>query len=329
MNGSGRKADVMDLPAVAALRPMIEARSLGKRFGSVRAVDGISFAIGRGEVFGLLGPNGAGKTTTIRLLNGTLEADAGQVLIDGRPLERQTAKHKLRMGVIPELANVYGDLSAFRNIYLTGKFYGSPKPQLKVRTRELLDRLGLSERSGQAVRTFSKGMQQRVNLASALVHDPEILFLDEPTSGLDVKSQRLIKQVIRERKRSGATIVLTTHNIEEASSLCDRVCILNRGRVVAIDSPENLKRTRDSAQSVDIRFDRRVDADELELDGLAVRSQRVEGSWKLHTNDPDRLVKHLAGLASRRALSIIALSINQASLEDVFVALTEEEADDL
>jgi ABC-2 type transport system ATP-binding protein len=322
--GSAANAEAVDFAPGAALQPMIEVRNVHKRFGPVRAVDGISFAIGRGEVFGLLGPNGAGKTTTIRMLNGTLKPDTGQVVIDGRPLEAQAVRHKLRMGVVPELSNVYGDLSAFRNVYLTGKFYSFSKPQLKARTRELLQSFGLVERSDQAVRSFSKGMQQRVSLASVLVHDPEILFLDEPTSGLDVASQRLIKQIILERSRAGATVVLSTHNIEEASSLCDRVCILNRGRVVAVDSPGNLKKTCDSVQSVDVCFDRAVTVEELELDGLANRPQKMGDGWKLYTHDPDRLVKHLAGLAASRALSIRGLAIQQANLEDVFVALTEE-----
>lgn len=307
--------------------PVIEVRDLVKRFGAIEAVRGISFSIRTGEVFGLLGPNGAGKTTTIRMLNGILRPDSGEVLINGQPLTKGLVKHKLRMGVIPEHSNVYGDLTAYQNVFVTGKFYGHPKSVLKTHTNELLDRFGLAERSREPVRNLSKGMRQRVNIASALVHDPEILFLDEPTSGLDVKSQRLIKETMQECSHSGATIVLTTHNIEEANSLCDRVCIINQGKVVVIDSPENLKKTYESIQSVEICFDSVFDAGELHLDGLTGRIQKMGDKWKLYTSDPDQLVKHLVDLARRRDLTILSLNIQKASLEDVFVALTEGRSD--
>ncbi len=246
---------------------VIAVRGLTKRFGSITAVNNISFSVTKGEIFGFLGPNGAGKTTTIRMLTGLLTPDAGDIFIGGIDIQKHPIAAKMNMGIIPEMSNVYVDLTAKQNVILAGRFYGMPRRELETRADRLLQQFELYERRDDHVETFSKGMKQRVLIASALVHIPEILFLDEPTSGLDVHSQRLIRTIITEMNAHGTTIFLTTHNIEEANLLCDRVGIINQGTIAAIDAPEQLKRTFQQTQSVEVSFTN------------AHRCEHREGEW--------------------------------------------------
>ena len=240
------------------MEPIIEAYNLTKRFNGLTAVDNISFTVERKEVFGFLGPNGAGKTTTIRMLTGILTPDCGSISIDKVDIIKDPVRAKMKLGVIPEMGNIYGDLSARENIILAGRYYGYPSAELIKKTDYLLELFELADRKINPVRTFSKGMKQRVNIASAIVHDPEILFLDEPTSGLDVKSQRLIKDIIVDINKKGTTVFLTTHNIEEANKLCDRVAIIDKGKIAAIDRPEVLRSTFESTLAVEVAFEESV-----------------------------------------------------------------------
>ena len=303
-------------------REVIVVKELTKRFGSITAVNNISFSVAQGEIFGFLGPNGAGKTTTIRMLTGLLTSDAGNILISGVDIQQHPIVAKMTMGIIPEMSNVYVDLTAKQNIILAGRFYGMPMRELETRTDRLLQQFELNERRDDRVETFSKGMKQRVLIASAIVHIPEILFLDEPTSGLDVHSQRLIRAIIREMNAQGTTIFLTTHNIEEASALCDRVGIIDQGIIAAIDSPERLRRTFQETQSVEVSFAEPFDATIIQKTGLANQVEKVGDKWKLYTDDPDKLVKYLVVCAEDRGLVFTSLEICGASLEDAFVKFT-------
>ena len=302
---------------------IIRVEHLQKRFGSIAAVDDVSFDVESGEIFGFLGPNGAGKTTTIRMLTGFLIPDSGDVFIRGVNMRESPIRAKMKMGVIPEMGNVYVDLTAKQNIVLSGRFYGISKGELDRISDDLLERFELSERRDNPVKTFSKGMKQRVNIASAIVHSPEILFLDEPTSGLDVQSQRLIKDIIKEMNQRGTTIFLTTHNIEEANVLCDRVGIINRGKIAAIDTPERLRRAFEETQSVEISFDKPIDGSLIGESGMVSRVEQIGDKWKLYTDNPDRLVKYLAKFAEDQDLAFTSMEICGASLEDVFMKLTE------
>jgi ABC-2 type transport system ATP-binding protein len=219
----------------------IQADHLIKRFGFVTAVNDVSLAVREGEIFGFLGPNGAGKTTTMRLLTGVLTPESGAVQINGIDIHRHPLEAKMQMGVIPESSTVYGDLSAEQNLQLSGQMYGMPRARREERIEELLTRMALFEKRHVPVRTFSKGMKQRVSIACAIIHRPHVLLLDEPTSGLDVQSRRLVIETIRDMNEQGSTIFLTTHNIEEANTLCQTVCFINKGKIVAQDSPDRLK----------------------------------------------------------------------------------------
>jgi ABC-2 type transport system ATP-binding protein len=300
----------------------IEAGHLFKRFGAVTAVNDVSLTVHERETFGFLGPNGAGKTTTIRLLTGVLTPDAGTVRINGIDIHRHPLDAKMQMGVIPESSTVYGDLSAEQNLHLSGKMYGMPRALRDERIDEILSRLGLSEKRRNPVRTFSKGMKQRVSIACAIIHRPRVLFLDEPTSGLDVQSRRLVIETIRHMNEQGSTIFLTTHNIEEANTLCKTVCIINKGKIVAQDNPERLKKMFDTTQSVEVSFDRTVTRDLFAAEGI-LRAEPCGDKWRLYTDNPDRVLKYLVGRAERESIGITSLTTSGPSLEEAFVQLTE------
>jgi ABC-2 type transport system ATP-binding protein len=306
---------------------IIEANELTKRFGNVTAVSRVTFGVDDGEMFGFLGPNGAGKTTTIRMLTGLLAPDSGDAFIDGVNIKRNPIRAKMKMGVIPEMGNIYIDLTAKQNIILAGRFYGISRRELEKRANGLLEQFGLYDRKDDLVRTFSKGMKQRVNIASAIVHTPDILFLDEPTLGLDVQSQRLIRKIVKQMNQKGTTIFLTTHNIEEANQLCGRVAIINKGKIAVIDRPEKLRRTFETTQSVEISFDKSVDDSLIEKSNLVNRMERLGDKWKLYTDNPDKLVKHLAQFGQEHDLTIVSMEICRASLEDAFVKFTEDKID--
>lgn len=299
----------------------IVAENLRKSFGSVTAVDNVSITIPEGSIFGFLGPNGAGKTTTIRMITGVLIPDAGSVQILGTDVQKDPLAAKLKLGVIPENSTVYSDLSAEQNIIISGKFYGMDAPTLKKRAGEILGRLGLSDRKDDLVRTFSKGMRQRISIACAIVHSPPVLILDEPTTGLDVYSRRLVLDTIREMNREGSTILLTTHNIEEANSLCSMISVINRGRIVATESPERLKKTFDTSRYVEIAFDQDLEAGLFSAPGIT-RVEPWGDKWRIYTENPDAAIKYLASLAEQEQLTIVSIATSNPTLEEAFVRLT-------
>ncbi len=301
----------------------IDAKNLSKSFGQVTAVDDVSITIPEGGIFGFLGPNGAGKTTTIRMMTGVLIPDAGSVRIFGTDVATDPLSAKLKMGVIPENGTVYSDLTAEQNILLTAKFYGIDPAQRKKRADEILARLGLDDRRNDVVRTFSKGMRQRISIACAIVHSPPLLILDEPTTGLDVYSRRLVIETVRHMNREGSTVLLTTHNIEEANALCSMISIINNGRIVATASPEKLKKTFDTSRYVEISFDQPVGQGLFSAPGIT-RAEPWGDKWRVYSDDPDLAVKYLASLAERDNLTIVSIATSNPSLEEAFVKLTEE-----
>jgi len=301
----------------------IVVRNITKRYGTVNAVTNISFAVRQGEFFGFLGPNGAGKTTTVRMLTGVIEPDDGMALVKGS--RAGSLKAKQIAGVVPEMANAYVDLSGWDNLMLMANLYGVSSFRVKERSLSLLKSLGLFDRKNSPVKTYSKGMRQRLILAMALVSDPDVLFLDEPTSGLDVQSARVIKDMLRSLNTAGKTIFLTTHDMDEANQLCDRVAIINQGRIVAIDAPEKLRMATRSRNSVEVSFSGRVNVKKLtKLPGVK-ECEKVGDKYRLYTDKPGELVITLVDYARAAGLKIVTANTLAPSLEDAFLAITGPE----
>jgi len=302
----------------------IAVRNITKRYGTLNAVNNISFAVRQGEFFGFLGPNGAGKTTTVRMLTGIIEADDGVALIKGS--RAGSLKAKQMAGVVPETANAYIDFSGWDNLMLMAELYGVASGKAKERSQALLESLGLIERKDSLVKTYSKGMRQRLILGMALVSDPEVLFLDEPTSGLDVQSARLIKDLLRSLNAAGKTIFLTTHDMDEANQLCDRVAIINKGQIVAIDAPEKLRTATRGRNSVEVSFRSGVNSESLAKLAGVKELEKVGDKYRLYTDNPSELVATLVDYSRAAGLKIVTLNMLAPSLEDAFVALTDKEA---
>ena len=210
---------------------IVKAQSLTKQYANVLAVDHIDLEVFEGEIFGLLGPNGAGKTTTIRMLTGQTKPTSGTATVANYDIIHEATKAKQQMGVIPDISNVYEEMSAWDNLIFAAQLYGVPKMAREKRAKDLLELFGLYERCKDRVVDFSRGMKRRLTIAAALIHKPKLLFLDEPTTGLDVQSLRMIRSLIKELNEDGVTVFLTTHYIEEADQLCQRIAIINKGKI--------------------------------------------------------------------------------------------------
>jgi ABC-2 type transport system ATP-binding protein len=305
------------------MKAVIEAKKLTRKFGNSIAVDNVEFGVYQGEIFGFLGPNGAGKTTTVRMLTGVIDPTEGTATIQGQDIRKEPVLSRAHIAVVPEEANVYLDLSVWQNITLMAELHGVPRHQYLKEAECLINALGLADRKKLKARTLSKGLRQRLMLCAALVTGPEVLFLDEPTSGLDVQSAGLIRQTVRDLNRSGLTVFLTTHNMNEAGEMCSRVAIIDKGRIVAIDSPEKLRSAISSRQYVEVCFaDTAPEHDELEsLPGVS-QIDMDNRTFRLYTKFPGQVVTEVVRLVDRKGLEITDLSNRKPSLEDVFIEFT-------
>ena len=303
---------------------VIRASDLTKIFGKSTAVDHIAFDVQKGEIFGFLGPNGAGKTTTTRMLTGVIPPDAGTATILGHDIRSEPVLAKQRFGVVPETSNAYTDLTAWQNLMLMGELYGLPRARAEPRSSDLLGMVGLLERKDQKVQAYSKGMKQRLILAMALIHEPELLFLDEPTSGLDVQSTQMILSLLRDLNTQGTTIFLTTHNMEEANRLCHRVGIIRAGKMVAIDAPEKLKTAIDRVHKIEVSFDHEISGDAItELPGV-ISANRTGDKWQITADNRDTAIRSLVTFSQQNSATIVTLNTLAPSLDDAFLRLTKE-----
>ncbi len=305
---------------------VIDVQKLTRGFGELTAVDRVSFDVQAGEIFGFLGPNGAGKSTTLRMLTGIIEPTSGAATIRGHDIRTESLAAREHLGIVPEEANVYLDLSVWRNVMLMAELHDVPRRQRVENGRRLLDELGLYDRRKEKARSLSKGLRQRLMLCSALVSEPEILFLDEPTSGLDVHSARLMPTIVRQMNEQSLTVFLTTHNMAEAEEMCHRVGIINGGRIVAIDKPEELRQVMKSHHSVVLCFETEgVDPEQLRsLPGVTDAKSEDAGFLRLYTEAPGHTATQIVRLADTNGWNISEIATCKPNLEDVFLQLTGE-----
>jgi ABC-2 type transport system ATP-binding protein len=290
---------------------MIEIRDLEKTYGTLKAVDGVSFDVRSGETFGLLGPNGAGKTTTLLLLVGVLAADRGTIRIDGEgdPTRSETRRH---LGLAPQAPSLYPDLTGEENLAFFGRIFGLSGKKLAERVAWALELAGLADRRKHRVRTYSGGMQRRLSLACALVHDPPVILLDEPTAGVDPQSRNHLFETIEGLRRAGRTILYTTHYMEEAQRLCDRVAIMDHGKILALDTVPALLERYGGRSLI-----------EAELDPAPADPSTLPGTWdgRVLRVPSERPLEEVARLAAS-GVRFSSLHVKRPDLETVFLELT-------
>lgn len=307
---------------------MITVSGIKKKYGSNEALKGISFTIKQGEFYGLLGPNGAGKSTTIGIMSTLVSPDTGSVVIDGHDLRTHPELCKQTIGVVPQEIALYNELTAVDNLMFWGSLYGVKKDVLKQRMEETLKLFGLFERRNEKIRTYSGGMKRRINIASALLHKPKVLFMDEPTVGIDPQSRNLIFEVVEKLHQEGMTIVYTTHYMEEAERFCDRIGIIDNGTIIAQGTLDELKQQGGEKESLVITgkgiSEERVN--KLKSQGYSVamnEDQLTFLSAHLKTEMPKMIVA-----CNDTGIEIEHIDIRRVNLETVFLSLTGKQLRD-
>ena len=307
---------------------VLKAEGLSKRYGDLVAVDNLTIEVHRGEVFGFLGPNGAGKTTSINMICGLLQPDSGQVMISGESISSQDEAIRARVGVCPQDIVVWERLTCREQLQFMAEMYALPRETAIERSRLLLEELDLTEKQNVQARELSGGMQRRLNLALALVHDPEIVILDEPGAGLDPQSRVKVRQYIQTLARS-KTIILTTHNMDEADRLADRVAIIDRGRLMELDTPAALKKRVGEGDVVEIEFLGEINTENKSAVDKAlapiVDAVHVDAENKLVTVRALNAVSKLAAIIEAlegQTFSVGEVRLRENTLEDVFIQLT-------
>jgi linearmycin/streptolysin S transport system ATP-binding protein len=307
---------------------MIQVENLTKSFGEIRAVDGISFRVEEGEIYGLLGPNGAGKTTTLSMMTGLLEPDSGRVSFGSMDISADPIGFRGQLGVVPQEVALYEDLTARENLRFWGSLYGLAGRRLKEAIDEVLDQVGLTGRSHDAVKTFSGGMKRRLNLSLGLLHKPRAVFLDEPTVGIDPQARANILEIVQGVARGGTTVVYTTHYLDEAETLCDRIGIMDRGKILAEGSLEELNTLVGEEETVTL-------SGSFSVEQAKLRLETIPGAH-LVTAEAGRLVLG-TGESGRNAVELIQkmsdlevehISIQPPCLNSLFLKLTGRELRD-
>jgi len=305
---------------------VIRITDLTKRYGDLVAVDAISLSVDRGEVFGILGPNGAGKTTTLEMLEGLREPDGGRVVIDGLDVWPHPKEVKRRIGVQLQATALFDFQRLHEIIYIFGSCYGIYRSRTECVA--LLERVGLEEKADAYADQLSGGQAQRLSIALALVNDPIVTILDEPTTGLDPRARRALWDVIKEINRDGTTVVLTTHYMEEAERLCDRVAVMDLGHIKALDAPRSLINALGAEATISFDLSEPVAEDDLcALDG-ATGCRAVEEGYEVVAADAQRAVVSLLGMAQQKGLRVKHLDVKGADLEDVFLSMTGRKLSD-
>jgi len=308
------------------LENAIEIKELTKYYGSLLAVDHVNFEVKDKEIFGLLGPNGAGKTTTIRMICGMLRPASGTAVVAGFDVAQKPQEVKRRIGLVPDISNLFGELSARVNLEFMGKLYGLDKKTRRERIDQVLELFQLKDRQNDLVKYYSKGMHRRLTIAAALIHQPEILVMDEPTSGLDAQTARLVREIIVDLNKEGRTVLLTTHQIEEADRLAQRVGIIDRGRLIALDTPEQIKKSTEGIRALEIEILNGTDQQRwIPIISKAEGVDNVflaEGKIRILSKDLAQTIPTVINLVDKQGGKIENISVAQPTLEDAFISLT-------
>jgi lipooligosaccharide transport system ATP-binding protein len=303
---------------MAAAAPLIHARGLRKEFGELTAVDGIDFDVARGEAFGFLGPNGAGKSSTMRMIGCVSPPSAGTLRILGMDPVTQGPEIRARLGVVPQADTLDNELTVRENLIIYGRYFGLSRAEVRERADRLLEFVQLEERAGSKVEPLSGGMKRRLTIARSLVNEPDVLLLDEPTTGLDPQARHVVWDRLFRLKQQGVTLVLTTHYMDEAEQLCDRLVVMDRGRIAEEGSPLELIQRLSSREVVELRFGGSApEVDERVFDGRVARVEVLPDRVLLYTDDGDAIVP----LAHDR-LRPQSVLVRRSTLEDVFLRLT-------
>lgn len=310
-------------------KKIIEVGELTKRFDDITAVDSISFDVRQGELFGFLGPNGAGKTTTINILIGLAKPDSGSIIISGLDCARDSKAAQHLMGIVPDESNLYPELSGFENLIFCASLYGMPNKERPVRAKELLEIFGLKDAADRKFAGYSKGMKRKLTIAAGIIHHPQILFLDEPTTGIDVASARQIRQLIAELHRAGTTIFLTTHYIEEAERLCERIAFIVKGKIVKVDTVANLLQPIKERKAMLITVSNPANAlcdklanafPDFSFQAASSEQVRVESAHPINIGPLVRFIED-------QGIEILEARRLKRSLEEVFIQITGVELD--
>jgi len=303
----------------------VKVQKVSKYYGQVAAISNISFNVMKGEIFGLLGPNGAGKTTLINIIAGIIPPSSGDVEILGYSLKENLLKVKSLIGFCPQESVAYDFLSALENLLFYAGLYGIPKREAKRRAMELLDLVGLRDNAKKKVGKYSGGMKKRLNLAIALINDPQVILLDEPTTGLDPQIRRMMWDKIRELKKERKTILMATHYMEEADTLSERVAIMDKGKIIALGRPEDLKGELGEYSSIELEVKEVVKGLDEKLSKFSERGKIIvtgENRLRLYVKDPDLVLPHVVETAVNLGAKVLAVHISEPTLEDLFIKLT-------
>jgi lipooligosaccharide transport system ATP-binding protein len=299
--------------------PLIRARGLTKRFGEFTAVAGVDFDVAPGEAFGFLGPNGAGKTSTMRMIGCTSPITDGQLTVLGMDPRRDGTRIRARLGVVPQADTLDNELTVRENLLIYGRYFGLPREECARRADELLDFVQLTDRGKDLVEPLSGGMKRRLTIARSLINEPDLMLLDEPTTGLDPQARHLLWDRLYRLKQRGVTLVLTTHYMDEAEQLCDRLVVMDKARIVAEGSPQQLIERYSTREVAEFRFAPDVqDALDGQFEGLAERVEKLPDRVLLYADDGEAVVASARG----RGLHPETVLVRRSTLEDVFLRLT-------
>ena len=306
----------------------IKVSNLVKRFEDLMAVKDVSFEIFEGEIVGILGPNGAGKTTTIRLLTGIFRLEErASIEIFNEDITKNLSKYKINFGIVPEVSNAFSDFTVWQNLKFSGGVYGYPKRKIENRSKELLKQFDLIDKMHSKTKSLSKGLKQRLNFCLALFHEPPILILDEPTSGLDPISVKIMRDRILQLKKEGKTILITTHDMQEAQTICDRILIMNRGKIIADESPDNIREDFKSTSTILFKIDGILSNNQKT--SLMDTFDNIKEKNEYYSISSYEVLKDISKLydySKENNLEISDFKVKETSLEEVFIHLIKEDS---